>query len=60
VVTNSWPGKKHSTDYALGSNWYTDKSDLQLYDGRTQGGQTILKWRKNILLDWAKRWAWLQ
>lgn len=59
VVENLWPGKKHSTDYKLGINWYTDKTDPNLYDGKIQGGKTILKWRKEILLDWAKRWSWL-
>jgi hypothetical protein len=60
VVDNFWPGKRHSTDYKLGENWYTDKADPQLYDGKIQGGQTILKWRKQVLLDWAKRWEWLR
>jgi hypothetical protein len=60
VVTNLWPGKSHSTDYTLGPNWYTDKADSNLYDGKIQGGKTILKWRKDILLDWAKRWEWLK
>jgi hypothetical protein len=60
VVDNLWPGKKHSTDYPLGHNWYTDKSDKDLYDGKIQGGKTILKWRHEILLDWAKRWDWLR
>ncbi|MFD1603967.1 DUF1593 domain-containing protein [Flavobacterium artemisiae] len=59
VVDNLWPGKKHSTDYKLGDNWYTDKADPNLYDGKIQGGKTILKWRKAILMDWAKRWNWL-
>lgn len=59
VVENLWPGKKHSTDYKLGNNWYTDKSDPNLYDGKIQGGKTILKWRNDILSDWAKRWNWL-
>lgn len=59
VVDNLWPGKKQNTDYKLGDNWYTDKSDPNLYDGKIQGGKTILKWRKDILLDWAKRWNWL-
>jgi hypothetical protein len=31
-----------------------------LFDGIQQGGKTVLKWRSSILLDWAKRWAWLQ
>ena len=60
VITNQWPGKPHSTDYLLGDNWYTDKADPQLYDGKIQGGKTILKWRRDILLDWAKRWEWLR
>lgn len=59
VVENLWPGKKHSTDFKLGNNWYTDKADPNLYDGKIQGGKTILKWRNDILLDWAKRWSWL-
>lgn len=60
VVSNLWPGKRHKTDYHLGANWYTDKADPNLYDGKIQGGKTISKWRTDILLDWAKRWAWLK
>ena len=60
VVTNSWPGKRHPTDYPLGNNWYSDKSNPELYDGKIQGGKTISKWRKDILEDWAKRWNWLK
>jgi hypothetical protein len=60
VVTNLWPGKKRSTDYQLGDNWYTDKANPQLYDGKIQGGKTVSKWRSDVLLDWAKRWEWLR
>jgi hypothetical protein len=60
VVSNLWPGKRHKTDYPLGTNWYTDKADPNLYDGKIQGGKTISKWRSEILLDWAKRWEWLR
>lgn len=60
VVDNLWPGEKHPTDYQLGDNWYTDKSDKDLYDGRIQGGKTILKWKSEILLAWAERWSWLR
>ncbi len=59
-VENLWPGKRHSTDYTLGTHWYTDKSDLNLYEGKLQGGKTISKWRTEILMDWAKRWDWLK
>ncbi len=60
VVTNLWPGKTNATDYKLGDHWYTDKPEPEWYDGKIQGGKTISKWRKDILMDWAKRWAWLQ
>lgn len=60
VVSNLWPGKKHSTDYPLGNHWYSDKSDINLYDEKIQGGKTVLKWRNVILDDWAKRWKWLK
>ncbi len=60
VVDNLWPGKNNPTDYELGVNWYTDKADPPLYDGKIQGGKTVSKWRESVLLDWAKRWEWLQ
>jgi hypothetical protein len=60
VVSNRWPGKPNETDYLLGSNWYSDSSDPEKYDGKLQGGKTILKWRNDILMDWAKRWEWLR
>ena len=60
VVGNLWPGKRRTTDYTLGPNWYTDRADRDLFDGMIQGGKTILKWRTDILMDWAKRWEWLR
>ena len=60
VVDNIWPGKKRSTDYALGPNWYTDRSDPGLFDGKLQGGKTVSKWRNEVLLDWARHWSWFQ
>jgi hypothetical protein len=60
VVDNIWPGKKRSTDYALGSNWYTDRSDPGLFDGKLQGGKTVSRWRNEVLMDWARHWSWLQ
>jgi hypothetical protein len=59
VVDNRWPGKPHPTDYELGKTWFTDKGELQLYDGKIQGGKTVSKWRQAALADWAVRWAWL-
>lgn len=60
VVSNLWPGKPTETDYMLGGNWYSDSSNPDLYDGRLQGGKTILKWRNEVLRDWAERWQWLR
>ena len=59
VVTNVWPGKHRSTDFSLGPNWFTDRGDLSLYDGKIQGGKTISRWRNEVLNDWGKRWKWL-
>lgn len=60
VVSNLWPGKPNETDYLLGENWYSDSSKPELYDGRLQGGKTILHWRNEVLTDWAERWEWLR
>lgn len=43
VINILWPGKKHDTDYLFGNNWYSDKSDEGLYDGKLQGDKTVLK-----------------
>ncbi|QHW00036.1 nucleoside hydrolase-like domain-containing protein [Spirosoma endbachense] len=59
VVNNIWPGKRGANDFKLGANWYTDRGDPSLFDGRQQGAKTVLKWRSAALLDWAKRWSWL-
>jgi len=58
-VYNIWPGIKSRDDYQLGSSWFTDKQDKNLYFGKIQGGKTVSKWREEILLDWARRWSWL-
>ena len=60
VVDNIWPGRRRETDYPLGNNWYTDRADPALYDGKIQGGITIKKSRDEVLQDWAKRWNWLK
>lgn len=60
VVDNIWPGKPREASFKLGPNWYTDRMNPELYDGIWQGGKTVLKWRSDILLDWAKRWSWLR
>ncbi|MDR6337418.1 hypothetical protein HNQ91_000440 [Filimonas zeae] len=60
VVRSGWPGKPGPDDYVLGDNWYTDRPDSDLFYGIQQGARTVSKWREAVLLNWAKRWAWLQ
>ncbi|WP_425235388.1 nucleoside hydrolase-like domain-containing protein [Ulvibacterium sp.] len=60
VVNNDWPGAPSKSYYELGTNWYSDSSDPELFDNEWQGAKTVLKWRSDVLFDWAKRWAWLQ
>tara|TARA_R110002049_G_scaffold28018_3_gene96514 strand:- start:109057 stop:110316 length:1260 start_codon:yes stop_codon:yes gene_type:complete len=60
VVNNIWPREQSASDYQLGSNWYTDSTNPELFDNEWQGARTVLKWRSAVLLDWAKRWSWLQ
>ncbi len=59
VVSNVWPGKLSGDDYILGENWYTDPSSPDLFDNGWQGAKTVLKWRSDVLKDWAHRWEWL-
>ena len=60
VVSKMWPGKTTSDAYPLGGNWYTDKADLNLFDGNWQGYKTVSRWRNEVLADWEIRWSWLK
>lgn len=59
VVENIWPGNDTIYGFDLGANWYTDPTDSALFDNGWQGAKTVLQWRNTVLLDWAKRWEWL-
>lgn len=59
VSIKPWPGKKDKDDYVLGENWYGDRPDEDLFLKDQQGAKTISKHREAFLMDWAKRWAWL-
>ena len=60
VSTVPWPGKPGLDDYILGSNWYGDRAEPELFLGTQQGARTVSKYREEFLMDWAKRWAWLE
>lgn len=60
TVKNRWPGEKQSTDYLLGRHWYTDRTASPCFWKNYQGAQTVYKWRKEVLKDWAIRWGWLK
>ena len=51
---------KTRNNYKLGSNWFTDKTDTELFEGVWQGYKTVEKWRNKVLLDWESRWNWLK
>jgi hypothetical protein len=55
-----WPGSPGPDDYKLGSNWYSDKPEPELFFGIQQGARTISKHREAFLSDWTKRWEWLK
>ncbi|HZX74579.1 MAG TPA: nucleoside hydrolase-like domain-containing protein, partial [Cyclobacteriaceae bacterium] len=60
VSINPWPGKPGVDDYKLGTKWYSDRPDTELYMDDQQGAKTVSKYREEFLLDWAKRWDWLK
>lgn len=59
TIDNIFPGKHRDTDYKVGSQWWSDKTDLSLFHDRNQGAATIFKFRKAIMEDWGKRCSWL-
>lgn len=60
VSITPWPGKRGQDDYPLGDHWYGDRPEPELFIGVQQGAKTVSKYRKEFLMDWAKRWEWLQ
>lgn len=60
TISNEWPGIKRDTDYKLGENWYTDRSDEDLFERNYHGYKSVSKWRIDVMSDWAKRWSWLK
>ncbi len=60
TVQNKWPGRDTDNSYPLGDHWFTDRSAPDLFVDEWQGAATVLKWRSDILMDWAKRWKWLR
>ena len=59
VSVNPWPGKPGQDDYILGANWFSDRTDNDLFIETQQGAKTISKHRLAFLTDWARRWSWL-
>ncbi len=60
VINDVWPGSADDNDYQLGPNWYSDRPERELYEGKWQGCKTQRKWRNAVLEDWAQRWQWLK
>ncbi|NNE78455.1 MAG: DUF1593 domain-containing protein, partial [Pricia sp.] len=60
VSITPWPGVQSPDDYKLGTNWYSDRPDPELFIGEQQGAKTVAKHREAFLMDWAQRWEWLR
>lgn len=60
VSVAPWPGKAGSGDYLLGNNWYSDCPGKDLFIGQQQGAVTVARFREAFLMDWARRWEWLE
>ncbi len=59
VSVNPWPGKENENNFTL-NNWWSDRSDPDLYLGEYQGAKTVSKWREEYLTDWVERLSWLK
>ena len=60
TIENTFPGKRQETDYAVGRQWWSDKTDAALFHDGHQGAATIFKFRKAVMEDWGMRCAWLE
>lgn len=55
-----WPGPENMDDYSLGDQWFSDRKEKDFFLVTQQGAKTISKHREAFLMDWAKRWKWLE
>ena len=55
VVSATWPGRKTQNSLPLGENWYSDRQDSALFEGKWQGSATVSRFRVDVLNDWADR-----
>jgi hypothetical protein len=60
VSITPWPGDPAPDDYKLGTNWYSDRPEPELFVGEQQGAKTVSRHRREFLSDWAVRWKWLK
>jgi len=58
VSANPWPGRENPENIKM-NNWWSDRTDKDLYLGQYQGARTVSKWREEFLNDWAKRFEWI-
>ena len=59
TIANTFPGQRRSTDYAVGKQWWSDRTAPELFHDGHQGAATIFKFRKDIMEDWGRRCSWL-
>lgn len=59
VSANPWPGDENPDNMPL-TNWWSDRTEADLYLGEYQGAKTVSRWREKYLKDWARRLSWLE
>lgn len=60
TVVNEWTGPEHDTDFILGENWWSDIDCPEENILGYPGDGTVLRHRKTVMEDWAKRWDLLK
>lgn len=60
ISVDPWPGKPHEDNIGGLTGWWSDDADPDLFLDGWQGAQTVTRWRRAWLMDWAERWSWLR
>lgn len=59
TIDNAFPGKPRPTDYKVGGQWWSDRTDPTLFHDNHQGAATVYKFRKEVIEDWGRRCGWM-
>lgn len=60
TVVNTWAVTPRSTDFVVGSQWWTDSYEPSDYWCNYAGANNQYMIREEVLRDWAQRWSWMK